>query len=124
MAQRRAAAGSVLRRSDTARRRMRRYLIDRDGLTCARCGELIIGELPSIGHRIAQANGGSDHASNLALEHLICNVAAGARAPMTGEFFSELEVPRQSPAAWNGARNGMVRRIRLRIGVMPPDRGR
>ena len=107
---------SLLRRSDAARRRTRRYLIARDGLRCWRCELLISGEVPSIGHRIAVANGGTDHASNLALEHLRCNQSAGA-----GEFFSAATVSRQASVARNGAENGTVRRVRVRIGVIPPD---
>ena len=111
--------GSILRRSDAARRRMRRHLIERDGLTCARCGDPIERETPSLGHRIALANGGSDYASNLALEHIDCNRRAG----VTPGFFSEAQVARQSTAAPDGATNRPMRRARLRWGVMPPDPG-
>lgn len=68
---------SILRTSSAARRSMRAYLIARDGLACRRCGDLIEGEVPSIGHIRALALGGSDAPDNLGLEHLACNMRAG-----------------------------------------------
>jgi hypothetical protein len=116
-----AEAPPLLRRSDAARRRTRRYLIARDGLACNRCGEPISGEVPSIGHRLAVALGGSDHASNLALEHLACNKLGGASPAGGPGFFPGDRSYRQSSAARNGAQSDTVRRVRIRIGVMPPD---
>jgi hypothetical protein len=107
---------SSLRTSDAARRRMRRHLIARDGLACARCGDPIEREVPSIGHRIALANGGTDYESNLGLEHLDCNRRAG-----TAGFFSDPDIARQSTAAPNGAQNRPIRRTRARVRLIRPD---
>jgi hypothetical protein len=102
---------SLLRRSDAARRRVRRYLVARDGLTCQRCGQPI-RDRPSIGHRVALAYGGSDHADNLGLEHLDCNLGL----TMPGFFISGSRSP-AVPAAQNGPKI----RSRVRYGPMPPD---
>jgi 5-methylcytosine-specific restriction endonuclease McrA len=95
---------------------MRRHLIARDGLTCARCGDPIEREVPSIGHRIAVANGGGDSESNLGLEHLTCNRRAG-----TAGFFNGDAVPRQSSAAPNGAEIRPIARRRARLRLIRPD---
>lgn len=57
----------------------------RDAWTCGRCGEFVNRELaypdpwmPSFGHVTPVSRGGLDSLDNLRLEHLICNVRAGA----------------------------------------------
>lgn len=89
-----------LHRGGHAVRHARRQLIRAAGglVLCARCGQPIDTALPGthprglqVGHRIAQANGGSDELGNLQPEHGDCNRAASNRR-------DELAIER-SPAA-------------------------
>jgi len=58
---------------------MRAYLEARDGRVCGRCSDPIpSSETASIGHVLALALGGTDALANLRLEHLVCNMRAGA----------------------------------------------
>ncbi len=60
-------------------------LLERDGPLCGRCAAPTIGtngRLPSgptIGHVVPVSKGGTDDLRNLRIEHLRCNVVAGAR---------------------------------------------
>jgi 5-methylcytosine-specific restriction endonuclease McrA len=104
-----------LRTSDAARRSVRRYLIARDGRACARCGDPIERETPSIGHIIAVSLGGSDTPENLRLEHLACNQRAGAEGARA--VFQHDESPPADPsAARNGARKRRMNRTTVRYG--------
>ena len=128
----------ILRTSDAARRRMRAYLVLRDGRGCGRCGDPIDArEVPSLGHIVAVADGGTDHASNLRLEHLVCNQSAGRardrarivnassmqnRGPdsadsVQGAIFQRADLPPADPAA---ARNGASNPERYRTIVRYP----
>jgi hypothetical protein len=104
---------------------MRRYLEARDGRSCARCGdEIERAEVASIGHVIARAHGGSDAPGNLRLEHLTCNLRAGADRTSAriveledlDAGFSGARISRgRAAAAWNGARNGTVKGTSVRF---------
>ena len=66
--------------------RIRRFLIERDGNLCRRCGVAIDLRLPgshmygpTIGHVEPVSKGGSDYLDNLRLEHRRCNLRAGDR---------------------------------------------
>lgn len=79
---------SILHRGGQRMRTMRRRVVSRDGARCRRCGKAIdltlSGRDPmglSLGHIIPASLGGSDHESNLAPEHLGCNLGAGNAAP-------------------------------------------
>jgi hypothetical protein len=122
-----------LRTSDAARRRMRAYLQARDGRGCKRCGDPIDrGETASIGHVIARAYGGSDAAHNLRLEHLTCNLRAGAdrdhivreksntKSASIAVFHPERNCAAPPTAVSNGAGSGANRASVTRYRLMPP----
>ncbi|HEV8282335.1 MAG TPA: hypothetical protein VGQ02_10770 [Candidatus Limnocylindrales bacterium] len=101
--------------------------MERDGPYCGRCQRYVDTELPgtdprgpSIGHRYPVALGGTDHMTNLRLEHLRCNQSAGARidalplepsaiasiaAPIEVDpVFSDVDAGKQQlPGSCNGA---------------------
>ena len=137
MVQRWAARVSDLRTSDARRRRMRAYLLARDGRGCGRCGDPIDeSETPSLGHITARVHGGSDAAANLRLEHLDCNRNAGAerdRARVVNANPRSLEgdrlrvfstggdssaLPRRP---WNGARIRPNYRTSVRFRLIAPE---
>ena len=112
----------TLRSSQAQRVRMRAYLLARDGRGCARCGDPIDArETPSIGHVLALAHGGTDEPRNLRLEHLACNVDAGAdgdRARVVEAGFSIEAGPSDRPLRLvkrcpNPANNRTTVRFRL-----------
>jgi 5-methylcytosine-specific restriction endonuclease McrA len=108
-----------LRTSDARRRRARAFLLIRDGRECGRCHEPIaLTETPSIGHVLARANGGADSLDNLRLEHLRCNVNAGAE----GRFFNRAGTSAAGVPLPNGAQNGRLFRTTVLYREIPPDR--
>jgi hypothetical protein len=59
-----------------ARKRVKSFLLDRDGSTCVFCGKPIEGN-SSIEHLLDRSSGGSNAYANLALAHEQCNKEAG-----------------------------------------------
>ena len=59
----------------------RALLIERDGNTCARCGNPMPTDDMTLDHKIPVSAGGTDHPVNLQLMHKHCNQERGARLP-------------------------------------------
>ena len=121
----------TLRTSDAQRRRMRAYLVARDGRACGRCGDPIELETPSLGHIVALAHGGTDDAVNLRLEHVRCNREAGAdgdRArivrPSEAGFSPGTRLPGSTRRVSNGARSRPMRRSIAIYRLAPEDGAR
>jgi 5-methylcytosine-specific restriction endonuclease McrA len=65
---------------------VRRMVVERDGPMCRRCGGWVdvtmsglMPDGPTLGHIIPRSKGGTDHPTNLGLEHRRCNLAASDR---------------------------------------------
>src|SRR5262245_5342199 len=103
----------IRRFGPTARRRLRGYLLARDGAMCGRCGDPFGAREPAdVGHVVPRARGGTDAPANLRLEHVRCNRAAradGERARIVMPMPAEV---RPRPASLT------------RVRFFPPDRRR
>lgn len=79
------------RRARDERRRIKRVLIQRDGLMCSICCYPMKPHADprkdpdgvTIDHRVPKSRGGTDHISNLQLAHRRCNAERGD-APWSG----------------------------------------
>jgi len=99
----------TLRTSDWQRHRTRQLLLARDGPGCR--ADVCISPggrdaLPawSIGHVYPLSLGGSDALANLRLEHLVCNVHAGATPrPVATLIPIPVTRPRGRPPSKGGA---------------------
>jgi 5-methylcytosine-specific restriction endonuclease McrA len=80
--------------SITATTRRRIYV--RDEGRCWRCGKAVRWEDYDLGHIQAQALGGGNEDSNLAVEHKRCNRVAGQRLRQPGIG----ALPCSSPSRW------------------------
>lgn len=53
------------------------FLVNRDGLVCALCNQIMIDEKMEIDHIIPRALGGANKMSNLRMVHAFCNRSSG-----------------------------------------------
>lgn len=100
--------------STTRWRKIRRYILDRDGWTCRvlRDGRICGRPANTVDHIITRANGGTDHPSNLRAACGTCNYRDGA--------YSRRSKP--APAALTGTQARIVA-VLDRLGI-DPDAGR